>query len=325
MAGKSKVSMRLVMDIVDSSKEADRNRLQHVSLAILVDLKAERSLIMALKEALLPEHGNADVRVTSLGDNPMALAFQPDLCVVIAGGSDDLVSGAVGRYARWGVPVAIVAESVLDAPEPTLPPGLERLVTIIVSSNYPTLLSHLARWMVGSTSKATAFAANFPFCRRERVRSLVRACASQNAAIGARKMENSDVTSMTTNQVKMALEIAASYGRPLTKERAQEIAGVVSAGMGYRSIARAATTVVPGLGWAMKAGIGYAGTVATANALTSHFEREDAGLPPLPRVRALASKAGSAAVSTLPTALRIGRTIVGTGRAIAALGEGDQE
>jgi len=300
MAGSAKVSMSQMMEILNSGRDADRERTEPIYLTILVDSQASRPLVEAVRDAFLPTQPTSEVQVFRLGDQQLSRAFRPDLCVIIGGGSDELVNDAAESYARGGVPVAIVAETLLDAPAPHLPESLSWLVGVAVASEHTVMLDRLARWIVVTSPKSTAFAANFPFCRKAKVDELVRACASRNAAIGAvGRAGGSDSTSMTSNQARLALDIAAAYGRPMTIDRAVELAGVVSAGMGYRSFARASSQFIPGVDWAFKAGVGYLGTMATANAITSHFEREDSGAKPLPRVRALAG----AVASVLPSAL----------------------
>lgn len=299
MATNGKLPMNQMLAVLDSAHESDRKRLDLVQVAILVDESAPRSLVLAIKDALLPVQSNSAVRVALLEEGGVTLAPRPDVCIVIAGGSDDLVRDAVSVAARQGIPVAVVAESVLDVPE--LPAFVDSLVATIVSADEGVVLAQLARWIASATDKSTAIAANFPFCRRARVAELVRDYASKNAAIGAvGNKGGSDLVSMTTNQAQLALDIAASYGRPLSAERVQELVGVVTAGVGYRTVARGAGEIAPGLGWALNASIGYLGTVATANAIASHYEREDAGEKPLPRVRALAGSL-STLVSSSPT------------------------
>ena len=288
MASSGKVSMSQVMEVLNSGKDADLQRIEPVRVDIYVDAQASRGLVEAIRDAFLPEQVTSQVNAALLAETTKAPVVRPDLCVIVGGGSDDAVRDAASTYTYLGVPVAIVAESVLDAPEPHLNEALMRLVSVAASSDYPTLLARLARWVVSTSEKSTAMAANFPFCRKAKVAQLIKTYASQNAAIGAKGSSGrSDVSVMTSNQAKLALEIAAAYGRPLTLERAQELAGVVSAGVGYRTFARGASKFVPGMGWAINAGVGYVGTMATANAIAAHFERLDAGAKALPRVRAL--------------------------------------
>lgn len=322
MATSVNLPMGQMAEVLESAREADRERLEHIELAILVDPEAARPLVISVRDALLPVHSNSAVRVQLLGDAVLPLYPRPDLCVVVSGGSDGLVKEAATSVVRQGVPVAIVAESVLDVPPLDLPEHQADLVTSIFSVNEAVRLAQLSHWMISSTEKSTAIASNFPFCRRARVSDLMRDYANKNAVVGAiGSRGGSDLVAMTSNQARLALDIAASYGRSLSMQRVQELVGVVTAGVGYRAVARSATSVLPGLSWALNAGVGYLGTVATANAIASHYEREDAGERPLPRLRALAESIGT--LMTSRPSLYVIRAL-GEGMAVAS-GELDEQ
>ena len=322
MATSVNLPMGQMAEVLESAREADRERLEHIELAILVDPEAARPLVISVRDALLPVHSNSAVRVQLLGDAVLPLYPRPDLCVVVSGGSDGLVKEAATSTVRQGVPVAIVAESVLDVPSLDLPEHQADLVTSIFSVNEAVRLAQLSHWMISSTEKSTAIASNFPFCRRARVSDLMRDYANKNAVVGAiGSRGGSDLVAMTSNQARLALDIAASYGRSLSMQRVQELVGVVTAGVGYRAVARSATSVLPGLSWALNAGVGYLGTVATANAIASHYEREDAGERPLPRLRALAESIGT--LMTSRPSLYVIRAL-GEGMAVAS-GELDEQ
>ena len=81
-----------------------------------------------------------------------------------------------------------------------------------------------------------------------------------------------DMPIMTLNQAKMLLQIAAAYGEPLDIHRVKELAAVVGGAFACRTAARQLTGLVPALGWAVKAGIGYAGTFAMGRAAIEYFE-----------------------------------------------------
>ena len=322
MATSVNLPMGQMAEVLESAREADRERLEHIELAILVDPEAVRPLVISVRDALLPVHSNSAVRVQLLGEAVLPLYPRPDLCVVVSGGSDGLVKEAATSVVRQGVPVAIVAESVLDVPSLDLPEHQADLVTSIFSVNEAVRLAQLSHWMISSTEKSTAIASNFPFCRRARVSDLMRDYANKNAVVGAiGSRGGSDLVAMTSNQARLALDIAASYGRSLSMQRVQELVGVVTAGVGYRAVARSATSVLPGLSWALNAGVGYLGTVATANAIASHYEREDAGERPLPRLRALAESIGT--LMTSRPSLYVIRAL-GEGLAVAS-GELDEQ
>ncbi|WP_421572695.1 hypothetical protein M1L65_02250 [Slackia exigua] len=137
------------------------------------------------------------------------------------------------------------------------------------------LALRMGEWVV-ATFKETrlSYAQAFDFVRRPLAFESVRSTAAQNAGVGlVVVIPGADMPVMTANQAKMVLEIAAAYGQPLTAERIKELAAIVGGGFAWRAVARQIIGVVPALGWAVKAGIGYGGTVAMGTAAIEYFER----------------------------------------------------
>lgn len=136
------------------------------------------------------------------------------------------------------------------------------------------LALRMGEWVV-ATFKETrlSYAQAFDFVRRPLALESVRSTAAQNAGVGlVVVIPGADMPVMTANQAKMVLEIAAAYGQPLTAERIKELAAIVGGGFAWRAVARQIIGVVPALGWAVKAGIGYGGTVAMGTAAIEYFE-----------------------------------------------------
>ena len=136
------------------------------------------------------------------------------------------------------------------------------------------LALRMGEWVV-ATFKETrlSYAQAFDFVRRPLALESVRSTAAQNAGVGLVVVSpGADMPVMTANQAKMVLEIAAAYGQPLTAERIKELAAIVGGGFAWRAVARQIIGVVPALGWAVKAGIGYGGTVAMGTAAIEYFE-----------------------------------------------------
>jgi len=78
---------------------------------------------------------------------------------------------------------------------------------------------------------------------------------------------------MTANQAKMLMQIAAAFGQRLGPERIKELAAIVGGAFVLRTVARQALGFVPVLGWAVKGGIGYGGTIAMGMASIAYFEQ----------------------------------------------------
>ena len=289
---KRKVSFSQVADVVGSGRAALKGRDERVVLHVLVDVDCPRELASALRDSLVAQRRGGVVEVASL-PGPLPEGDVPDAALVLVGSSrlDDVVAS----YARSGVPVALIVEGALDVPHFDLPEQASALVGVVAASSPESLPEKLSQWLVASTNKDIALAANFPFCRNAVVDALVARCAVENAAVGAISLiPGSDLPVMTANQAKLALDIAAAYGRGADLERAGEIAGVIGVGLVYRTAARALVGLVPGVGMLLKAGIGFGGTVATARAIRARLELQDrpAGggeTAPVPEARSVAS------------------------------------
>ncbi|WP_165172857.1 YcjF family protein [Adlercreutzia sp. ZJ242] len=132
----------------------------------------------------------------------------------------------------------------------------------------------MGEWIIAACSpKKLAFALAFPFVRRPLSIDAVNATALQNGAVGlVLIIPGADMPVMTLNQAKMLLQIAAAYGCPLNGERIKELAAVVGGAFLCRNVARSVAGAVPVLGWAVRAGVGYAGTVAMGRAAIEYFE-----------------------------------------------------
>jgi uncharacterized protein (DUF697 family) len=116
-------------------------------------------------------------------------------------------------------------------------------------------------------------AAALPALRAAVIGHTIETTARQNALVGAVIiLPGADMPVMTLNQLKMVLRIGAAYGYRADLQRTVEMLGVILSGFGMRALARQAVDYVPGLGWAMKASFGYAGTEAIGRSAVAYFE-----------------------------------------------------
>lgn len=182
----------------------------------------------------------------------------------------------------------------------------------------------MGEWVVAACrEKRLALALSFPFVRRPLSLEAVSATSLQNAGIGlVLFIPGADMPLMTLNQAKMLLQIAAAYGEPMSAARVKELAAIVAGGFACRSVARQVAGVVPGVGWAVKAGVGYAGTKAMGLAAIEYFERGGniaglAGVVSTATAKATqiagdvaATPAGARVLSTVKTAVRQGAASV---------------
>lgn len=268
-------SVSRILEVATAGRESLRAADEDLLIRVHVDPACPRSVALAVKEGLVPTKGSARVQVRSLTLMP-GDETDCDLVLVLSGADGEPAAKMARAYAKAGVPCGIVVESALDLPNLGLPDDEASLVGCVAASSAESLLPKLAVWMVSATDKGVALAATFPFCRKAEVEALVFQCALENAAIGAVALvPGSDFPLMTANQAKLAFDIAGAYGAGLSPERALELAGVVAAGLGYRTLARTFAGLVPGFGWVVKAGIAYAGTVTTAKGVETWLSRDE--------------------------------------------------
>jgi uncharacterized protein (DUF697 family) len=120
---------------------------------------------------------------------------------------------------------------------------------------------------------AYMWAARLPALRQAVVEQTINKFARQNGILGAAIfIPGADLPALTLNQIRMVFRIAAAYGEEIDRDRALEILAVIGAGLGFRAVAREALGFIPGVGWAIKGGIAYAGTRALGTAAAAYFE-----------------------------------------------------
>ncbi len=119
-----------------------------------------------------------------------------------------------------------------------------------------------------------AMGRRYPGVMDAAVRRVIYRTAGQNGLIGlAFFMPGADMPAMTLNQAKMVLSIASIHGEAIDRERAVELAGIVGIGFGLRALARYLMRSTSGIGWLVKAGTGYAATVAIGLGTVKYFEK----------------------------------------------------
>ena len=269
----SKIPYNKVLDVLKAGREAGRSAEETVSVIILLGEDADIDQIDTLRGAFLAEKVGGLVSVRPLSD-PTAPDAPYDIAFILPGTQTADLMRAVVQLGGRGIPVAIIVRSAVESYDFSHLGFQDWEPEVIAATDGETLLTRLAEWIIRARpDKARAFSANFAFIRPVQVRALITACAIQNATVGAINLiPGSDLPIMTANQAKLALDIAASYGKGLSAGRIPEVAGVVGAGFAYRALARTLLGLIPGVGWVLRAGLGFAGTVATGNAIKARFE-----------------------------------------------------
>jgi uncharacterized protein (DUF697 family) len=290
MAVKLPVDVRALYDMGRRLKE-DRER--PVRIVVLVEIDAPDDLVEAARQELHPRTANGIVDVSVIEPGQLLrVDARADAAIVIVGSATH-VAPTLADLRERAIPTAVVA--IREDRE-----VFSRLLGHPVSDTLVGIDAHgiiegaLADWAMSRLEKLrTALGHNFEFVRRAVAGEIVKRTAWQNAAVGALLfIPGADMPVLTLNQGKMLLQIAAAYGQPLDAERIKELGAVVAGGLLFRTFARELVGLVPGLGWAIKGGIAYTGTLAMGTAAIEYFER-GADLPGV--VKTLTEKAGEAA------------------------------
>lgn len=264
-----------VRDLMKSGSRFQEERSQPVLLSVVVEVDAPDALIDAVRAQLRPSSGAASLQV-EVAEPGKSLAVAPatDAVIALAGSGTSGLAEALASPRRQRIPVVVVA---LGEPmrEFDLADGLKQpTADLIVKQEPEAAVERLGLWLSDNvSSKRLALAHNFAFMRRAVAEDATRTTAWQNGIVGVvTPIPGADMPIMTANQIKMLLQIAAAYGEPLNAERVKELAAVVAGGYLFRALARQALTVVPVLGWAVKGGVAYSGTIAMGKAAVKYFE-----------------------------------------------------
>jgi uncharacterized protein (DUF697 family) len=151
----------------------------------------------------------------------------------------------------------VLATNVVQVP-PAAPLPIDRITELIAER---------------ADERAYMWAARLPALRDAVVEHTINKFARQNGILGAAIfIPGADLPALTLNQIRMVFRIAAAYGEQIDRDRAFEILAVIGAGLGFRAVAREALGFIPGVGWAIKGGIAYAGTRALGTVAAAYFE-----------------------------------------------------
>lgn len=300
--------MQLPVDVgavLNAATDIEGARSLPLSVSVLIDETAPGDLIGHVRAAFASASANVRVTIGYLGSSCARPSEGDDAVILVAG-----LSTAIGAHAasvrKAGVPAMVVttlphlvgdiacaAKTPIPAGDVVFPEKLSRWPLrfrgsaneadaaenaeepIALDEHTRALLDQrMGEWIIDACfDKRLAFALSFPFVRRPLSAESVFSTSAQNAGIGlVMFIPGADMPIMTLNQVKMLLQIAAAYGEPLDAHRVKELACVVGGAFACRTVARQLVGLVPALGWAVKAGIGYAGTFAMGCAAIEYFE-----------------------------------------------------
>lgn len=264
-----------IREITSASKDAREQREQPLNVAVFVDKDAPEELVEAVRARLSPQTSSARLHI-AVAEPGVLLSLAPDADAVVAllGSGADSMRGSLAEARGHYVPSAALALGT-DRDLVSRRLGHPLLDTLVGEDAERLADEALSAWLADRLSaKRLALATNFAFMRKAVAEESVKATAFQNAVIGVVAiLPGADMPLMTANQAKMLLQIAAAYGQPLGSERIKELAAVVGGGFAFRTVARELLSFVPGVGWALKGGVAYAGTLAMGSAAIAYFER----------------------------------------------------
>jgi uncharacterized protein (DUF697 family) len=262
-------------DLIKSGSKLQNERQQPVAVAVVIEADADDGLIDALRERLRPQTAGATLRV-EVATAGSAVSLRPaDAVIGVAGSGGSVLAEALRASRQGNVPIVVLALGDERLRMHLADALAQPLADLIVADDAVEVTDvRLSAWLADELgSKRLALAHNFPFMRKAVANEAVRATAVQNGLVGAVAFfPGADMPIMTANQAKMLLQIAAAYGEKLGTERLRELAAVIGGAFAMRTVARQVLGLVPVLGWAVKGGIGYAGTIAMGKAAVEYFE-----------------------------------------------------
>lgn len=298
--------------VIEEATSIDEARRTTLSVSVYLDDSAPGDVQAHVRQAFASASPHARVSLMYLDGRPFAPFSGDDMAVIVAGLNEQVGEyAAQARAAGVPVMVvttlpALVADiakaqgapipqgdlvfpkapkaepAVLPAPDAAAD-GAEAVQALGAGSpNEPyaldgaagSLSERMGGWVIAACNdKRLAFALAFPFVRKPLSLEAVNSTALQNAGVGLLVIiPGADMPVMTLNQAKMLLMIAAAYGEELNIKRVKELAALVGGAFACRAAARQLVAFVPALGWAVKAAIGYTGTVAMGRAAIEYYE-----------------------------------------------------
>jgi uncharacterized protein (DUF697 family) len=167
---------------------------------------------------------------------------------------------------RARVPIVAVTEAE------TMPYVLETdLVRLRPGQGFPVpeIAAAIAR---RARAEGPGLAAQLPALREAVVADLIATASRRNALVAAAVfVPGADLPVLTLAQVRLVARIALAHGKELDRTRGAELLGVVGAGFGFRTLARALVDLVPVGAFAVKSAVAYGGTRAVGEAARRYF------------------------------------------------------
>jgi uncharacterized protein (DUF697 family) len=177
---------------------------------------------------------------------------------------------------RKGVPtIAVLAGPGL---EPRVPYVLATdVVSVPAGAGFP--VDEIAGVLAARLAeRGSSLAARVPALRPAVAQRLIDTFSRRNAMVGAAIfVPGADFPVITLGQLRLVLRLAEAHGVEVDRRRLPEIMGVIGGGYAFRGLARQALRYVPIAGFAVRAGVAYAGTRAMGEAAVRYFAAQGDG------------------------------------------------
>jgi uncharacterized protein (DUF697 family) len=195
-----------------------------------------------------------------------------DVYVHVLSGGPVAGDVAVLRRARR-LRVPVIAVAVGFAEEATIPYVLAtHAISVDADQAFP--LDAIARAIASRLGEHGApLAAHVPLLREPVTEQLVASFARKNGMVAAAVwVPGADLPILALNELRLVLRLAQAHAAADdVRDRLPELVATLGAAFGLRALAREALSRAPAAGWAVKAGVAYAGTRALGEAARLRF------------------------------------------------------
>ncbi len=138
----------------------------------------------------------------------------------------------------------------------------------------PEVIALVRRMLELRPRLAVPLAQEIPACRNLMAQRVIRSGAFATLLLGSEPIPLLDLPLHVAAQWRVALQLAAIYGRPGLDYRSRELAGTVVVNLVFRHLAQQALKLVPFVGWLLSGLLSGASTWLLGQALVRYYQEE---------------------------------------------------